>query len=134
MPDTDGPPVESPTTCFAFDHRVHISLAALAHLFMLGRLVERNGRISTRSRLQVRNSLLCQHHQVESGDRAVIETDESRVGMTCPAEIQLTRDTRLAMKYAIDMTYSRGKHKVRKRQIQMIRRVFSMLAAMAGGL
>ena len=64
----------------------------------------------------------------------MIGKDNSRVGMACPAETQLTRDTRLAMKYAIDMTYSRGKHKVRKRQIQMIRRVITMLAAMAGGL
>jgi hypothetical protein len=64
----------------------------------------------------------------------VIGKDKSRVGKSFPAEIQLARDTRLAMKYVIDMTYSRGKHKVRKIQIHMIRRVISVLAAIAAGL
>jgi hypothetical protein len=41
----------------------------------------------------------------------VIEKDNSRVGMTCPAETELTRDTGFVANYAIDMACSLEKAK-----------------------
>lgn len=57
MPHTNSPPIESPTTRFAFDHRVPISLAALAYLMMLGSLLSGMGEY--RHDRSYRSGILC---------------------------------------------------------------------------